>query len=105
MDALEEGRIQVSSMVQMMVNPIDKYQYLDNETTSGRSVDQCGDQGVQLSQARNQTTAVVATAVVAADDEWLSLVVDVADVADEDDENVILTTMTTEDMIGWKVVW
>ena len=69
---------------------------MDTQTTSGCSVDQSGDQGVQLAQARNQTTAVVATVVEA--DEWLSSAVDVADEADkDDDENVTLTMMTKED--------
>ena len=101
---LEEGRIQVASMVEMVVSLIDKYQYVDIQTTSGRSVDQSGDQGVRLVQAQNQTTVVEA-------DEWLSSVVDVADEADvtdvtdeNDDENVTLTMMTKEDKMGWKVV-
>ena len=89
---LEEGRIQVALMVQMMVNLVDKYRCVDTQTTSGRSVDQSGDQGVGLAQARNQTTTVVET-------------VDVADEADEDDDkDVTLTTMTKEDKMGWKVV-
>ena len=98
---LEEGRIQVASMVEMVVSLIDKYQYVDTQTTSGRSVDQSGDQGVRLVQAQNQTTVVEA-------DEWLSSVVDEADVTDvtdeNDDENVTLTMMTKEDKMGWKVV-
>ena len=79
---------------------------MDIQTTSGRSVVRSGDQVVRLAQARNQTTAVVATVVEA--DEWLSSAVDVADVvdeADEDgDENVTLTVTTTEDKMGWEVV-
>ena len=76
---------------------------MDTQTTSGCSVDQSGDQGVWLAQARNQTTAVVVTVVET--DEWLSSAVDVADEADkDDDENVTLTMMTKEDKMGWKVV-
>ena len=89
---LEEGRIQVAFVVQMMADLVDKYQCVDTQTTSGRSVDQSGDQGVGLAQARNQTTTVVKA------DEWLSSAIDVADVADEDDdEDVTLTAMTKED--------
>ena len=76
---------------------------MDIQTTPGRSVVRSGDQGVRLAQARNQTTAAVATVVEA--DEWLSLAVDVADEADEDnDETLRLTMMTTKQKMGWKVV-
>ena len=79
---------------------------MDIQTTPGRSVVRSGDQGVRLAQARNQTTAAVATVVEA--DEWLSLAVDVADVADEadedNDETLRLTMMTTKQKMGWKVV-
>ena len=76
---------------------------MDIQTTPGRSVVRSGDQGVRLAQARNETTAVVATVVEA--DEWLSSVVDQADEADEDDdENVTLTMTMMEDKMDWKVV-
>ena len=72
------------------------YQYVDIQTTYGHSVVRSDDQGVRLAQARNQTTAAVAT---------VSSAVDVADEANEDDdENVTLTMTTTEDKMGWKVV-
>ena len=73
---------------------------MDIQTTSGRSVVRSGDQGVRLAQARNQTTAVVATVVEA--DEWLSSAVDQAD--EDDEENVTLTMTTMEDKKDWKVV-
>ena len=66
---------------------------MDNETTPGSSVDQCSDLCVRLAQARNQTTAVVETAVVEADDGWLAAEDLAVDVADENDEDVMLTTM------------
>ena len=78
------------------------YQHVDIQTTSGRSVVQSGNQGVRLAQARNQTTAVVATVVEA--DEWLSLAVDVADEADKDGDEDVTLTMTTEDKMGWEMV-